>query len=228
MSTVETHLNWGASYIANDFYKRYIKPNSTEKEQIIVSKLGVLIMAIIGIIFANQMKTISGAWKFLIAIAAGIGFPQMIRWFWWRANAYTEISGMVASLVFTVILYSLFDTSKIPDEYLLFFIAIFSGIISLVATLITKPVDQNKLIEFANRVKPYGFWKPIMKENKIQPLLRDLFLWFLGNISILSFMLSIAYWIFRDYHLFLWLFFVFLLTGIPVIVVLIKRESDEV
>ncbi|MCX7810990.1 MAG: Na+:solute symporter [Leptospiraceae bacterium] len=228
MSTVETHLNWGASYIANDFYKRYIKPNSTEKEQIIVSKLGVLIMAIIGIIFANQMKTISGAWKFLIAIAAGIGFPQMIRWFWWRANAYTEISGMVASLVFTGILYSLFDTSKIPDEYLLFFIAIFSGIISLVATLITKPVDQNKLIEFTNRVKPYGFWKPIMKENKIQPLLRDLFLWFLGNISILSFMLSIAYWIFRDYHLFLSLFFVFLLTGIPVIVVLIKRESDEV
>jgi len=227
MSTVETHLNWGASYIANDFYKRFIKPNSSEREQVIISKIGIFLVAIIGIIFASQMKTISNAWKFLISIAAGIGLPQMLRWFWWRINAWTEIAGIISSLFGTIILYSVFDTRKISEEYLLFFIAIFSSTISLVVTTITKPVDFYKLNEFIERTKPYGLWKPIMGKNILKPLFKDIILWILGNISILSFMLSIAYFLFEEYLNFILLFFLFISTGFPVILSLLEEKEEQ-
>lgn len=221
MSTAETHLNWGASYIANDFYKRFINPKATDKQLIFVSKLGILLMALYALVIASKMETISHAWKFLISISAGIGLPQMIRWFWWRVNPYTEISGMISSFVLSILFYYFFPFFK--EETILFFIAFISSLISLVFTMITKPSDKHILEFFYKKVQPNGFWKPIAGENKIKPLWQDLLLWILGNVSILSFMLSIGYWIFSQYLYFFINFFISLLSGIPVLLKLVKK-----
>ncbi len=181
-------------------------------------------MAMIGIFFASQMKTISSAWKFLIAISAGIGLPQILRWFWWRVNAWTEISGIISSLLLAIFFYFITKDNELPEEYLLFFIAIISSLCSLVITLITKPEKIKTIMNFFNRVQPDGFWKPVTGHNRWKPLFRDLVLWFLGNISILSFMLSIGYFIFDELIKFLISLIIFFISGIPVIFSLIKEK----
>lgn len=222
MSTAETHLNWGASYIANDFYKRFLKPKASDKELIRMSKLGILLMAIIGLWVASKMNTISDAWKFLISISAGIGIPQMIRWFWWRVNPYTELSGMISSFILSLFFYGFFPHWN--SETILFLIAMVSTCISLAVTMLTKPSDRDTLEYFFKKVQPYGWWKPISGKTSLKPFLKDLFLWILGNIGILSFMLSIGYFIFSEYLYFLISFIISLITGTPVLVILSRRS----
>ncbi len=221
MSTAETHLNWGASYIANDFYKRFINPYASDKQLIFVSKIGIFFMAFYALLIASKIETISNAWKFLISISAGIGLPQMLRWFWWRVNPYTEISGMISSFILSIFFYNFFPDWK--AETILFFIALLSGCIILVVTMITKPSDKKVLLSFYKKTQPCGFWGPISGKHTIQPLWKNLFFWILGNVSILSFMLSIGYLIFSEYLYFFINFFISLISGIPVIKELIKK-----
>ncbi len=223
MSTVETHLHWGASYITNDFYKRYFKPNASQWELVFISKMGILLMAIIGIISASHMNSIETAWKFLIAISAGIGFPQILRWFWWRANAWTEISGMIASFLLSIFLYG-YLKPNLKQEYYLFLIASTSIFINLVVTLMTKPVDKDTLEKFFLKVKPNGFWKPVIGKNNGKAIVKDLLIWIFGNICILSFMLSIGYFIFQEYLYFTISFLIFCITSIPVLRFLIDKN----
>ena len=97
MSTVDTHLNWGMSYLVNDVYARFIRKGAGAREVVFVSRLGVLIMALGAFAVAGQIKSIEVAWKFHISLGAGLGLPVILRWLWWRANAWTEIIGMLAA-----------------------------------------------------------------------------------------------------------------------------------
>ncbi len=156
MSTVDTHLNWGTSYLVNDFYKRFYRPKASEKELIRVSRLFLVGLAILSIIVASQISSIEKAWKFFIALAAGMGLPTMLRWLWWRINAWTEIVGMASAIVTALVLYRLFPETK--DEYLLVWIVLVSTAAALAATFLTRPVSRGKLKEFCARVGPVGFW----------------------------------------------------------------------
>ncbi len=99
MSTISTQLNWGSSYLVNDFYKRFIKKDGTNRHYVMVSRLSTLVILLLGAITTMFMETISGAWKFLMAIGAGTGLVYILRWYWWRINAWSEISAMITSLV---------------------------------------------------------------------------------------------------------------------------------
>lgn len=157
MSTVDTHLNWGTSYLINDIYRRFVRPDASPRELVRVSRATVVGLAVLAIVIAAQIASIEQAWRFFIALGAGLGLPSMIRWIWWRANAWTEIAGMVTAVIAAFVLYGIF--SDMRDEYLLVIIVALATTASLVATFVTAPVPQKQLEEFVRRVDPPGFWR---------------------------------------------------------------------
>ena len=156
MSTVDTHINWGASYLTNDLYKRFIRPNAGPRQLVRASRAAVVLMSVVAVVVATRIDSIGKAWKFFVALSAGLGLPHLLRWVWWRANAWTEIAGMTAAFVLALVLYAAFPEAR--PEYLLFWIALASVAAALLATWITRPVDEQTLQRFVERVQPFGFW----------------------------------------------------------------------
>lgn len=192
MNTVDTHINWAASYLVNDVYKRFLHPGASRKHLILMSRLSVVFIALISVLIASQITSIEKAWKFFVAIGAGMGLPQILRWVWWRVNAWTEITGMLVAFLTALFLY--FTFPQVRAEYLLFWIIAASVLASIIATFITKPVDEETLKKFIVRVKPFGFWKGMVskKETGVY-LIRRIIMWLLGVTATFSGMFGIGY-----------------------------------
>lgn len=159
MSTIATQLNWGTSYIINDFYKRFFRPQAGEKRLVFVSRVTTLVIMGFSIILTLLLDTISGAWAFIIEASAGLGLVLILRWFWWRINAWSEISAMVAPVF--IYAYIKFSTSiQFPES--LFYIVSLTTVVWLVVTFLTKPTDMATLQNFYRRVHPGGVgWKEV-------------------------------------------------------------------
>ena len=136
MSTIDTHLNWGASYLVNDFYKRFFKPEADDRHYVVASRISVILIMLVAGVTSLFMNSIAGAWKFLIALNAGIGLVQILRWYWWRINAWSEIAAMVTSAVVSAIVFTLPQT-KDNFAYQMLIIVPTSTLIWLVTTLVT-------------------------------------------------------------------------------------------
>lgn len=170
MSTLSSHLNWGSSYLTLDFYKRFINRDATENQIVNVGKMSTVLLMFISSIIALYLDSALSAFKILLQIGAGTGLIFILRWFWWRINAYTEISGMIVS--FLIALYFeffheiIFSFKLNTDEQLI--IGVFVTTISwLSVTYFTKPTDIIKLSEFYNLVKPKGIgWNGFLKLAK--------------------------------------------------------------
>ncbi len=162
MSTLSTHLNWGTSYLINDFYKRFLKPDGDEKHYVFISRLVTAMTAVFALyITFFVLQSITGAWEFIIQCGAGTGFVLIMRWFWWRLNAWSEITSMIAPIVaFTAL--SLFTHIAFPNT--LFIIVLFTIVCTLTVTWLTPPTDRSRLEEFYRTTRVGGaFWKPIAK-----------------------------------------------------------------
>lgn len=167
VSTVSTHLNWGASYVVNDFYKPFVKPESdfesteaAQKHYVKVSRWTTLIMMVAAVGVSLLFDTVKGGWEAILSIGAGTGLVYMLRWFWWRINAWSEIAAMAAaaigSFLAPAIGYDDFASKMI-------FTTIFATIIWVGVTFFTKPDDEETLQAFFDRVKPGGpGWKRFM------------------------------------------------------------------
>lgn len=174
MSTISTQLNWGASYIVNDFYKPFVKKNASNRHYVVVSVLSTVLIALIGAAVTFMLSDIFTAWLILSAVNAGIGVVYIARWYWWRVNAWSEISGIVACVVAFVIVYYFVDphilnphttATHIKFPVTLLFSVPFSLIIWVTVTYLTKPTDENVLIEFYKKVRPGGpGWKRIAEK----------------------------------------------------------------
>src|SRR5918993_640828 len=112
MSTIGTHLNWGASYLVNDFYKRFVKPNESERHYVNVGRAATIFLFVASIGVTSQLTSVEKAWEFLLAMGAGTGLVLILRWYWWRINAWSEISAMVVSF-----LTSLVALNTIPPRF---------------------------------------------------------------------------------------------------------------
>ena len=162
MSTISTHLNWGSSYISLDFYKRFVKPEASEKELVNVGRLSTVVLMVLAAVVALFLSNAKSAFEILLQIGAGTGSIFILRWFWWRVNAYSEITGMIVSFA-VALLFEWVDFGLEGYEKLIYGVAIttFSWI---VVTLITRPTDTATLAKFYNTVTPYGNgWKPFKK-----------------------------------------------------------------
>jgi len=159
MSTVSTQLNWGTSYVINDFYRRFVRPRAGERHLVAISRLTTLVIMAVALAITGSIERISGAWEFIIECGAGVGLVLILRWFWWRINAWSEIAAMVAPVV--AYSYIRFRTQVAFPESL-YYICLFTTLAWLSATYITKPTDTETLKRFYRRVHPGGIlWKPI-------------------------------------------------------------------
>ena len=170
MSTISTHLNWGASYVVNDVYAQQIKPDATEKELVAVGRITTVILMVISALIALALTNALQLFNIILMFGAGTGLIFILRWFWWRINAWTEISAMLASGVisilieFTTLGETLFGTSGILPAYAKFPFVVFSStLIWLVVTYLTQPETKETLYTFYKKTQPGGpGWKKIV------------------------------------------------------------------
>jgi len=161
MSTVGTQLNWGASYLVNDFYKRFVNRTASEKHYVSISRWATVILFLASAVVTHYLGTIEGAWKFLLALGSGTGLVLILRWYWWRINAWSEISAMIASFVVSVVATSVLTPRFRPDDpnafatIMLVTVAV-STVVWLGVTFATKPEPDRVLESFYRRVRPGG------------------------------------------------------------------------
>lgn len=201
MSTIATHLNWGTSYLINDFYKRFIAKSKSENHYVLISKLLTILMMILSVIVTTRMETISGVWAFLIECGAGLGLVLILRWFWWRINAAAEIAATVTPFVSFFIIKILDINITFPHT--LFLVVPITTLVWLITTYITKPDDSNKLKEFYRRIHPGGpGWKKFALQNPdIKPDNGYLYLfidWILGIVLVYMFLFGTGKIIFGE------------------------------
>jgi Na+/proline symporter len=170
MSTIDTHLNWGASYLVNDVYKRFIVRDGTDKHYIAVSWVSTMFIAVCGAIVSLHMDSIREAWYIIAKVYSGLAVIYILRWFWWRINAWSEIGAMGASiaclLVTSVIMPRYFPGITVPVfPFILLYIVPISLGVALLLTFITPPVREEKLVAFYSKVRPGGMgWARIAKQ----------------------------------------------------------------
>lgn len=193
MSTISTQLNWGASYLVNDLYKRFIKKSvnkeSTEQEEkhyVKVSKLSTILIMIIGAFVTTQINSISAVWEFIMECGAGLGLVLILRWYWWRINAWSEIVATLAPFVGFIIghyvLIDLFGDSFTENRGPFMFTVLFTTVSWLLVTFLTKPSEHATLQSFYNLVKPDGNWKPFKSSKTDNSNLLKLFVCWISSI----------------------------------------------
>jgi Na+/proline symporter len=159
MSTIGTQLNWGASYVINDFYRRFIKRDAKDKHYVVISQLVTLLLMIASVIVTFFMESIGGAWKLLLVTGAGTGTVLLLRWFWWRINAWSEVSAMITAAIVSIFLQVVlrWDSDRPRDfAYLMLVTVLITTVVWVVATMVTSPEPNEKLIAFYKRVRPEG------------------------------------------------------------------------
>jgi SSS family transporter len=183
MSTIDTHLNWGSSYIVNDVYKRFFKPEASQKHYVVVSKITSVVLMLVSGFVALQITSITAAWELLWAMGAGIGAVLILRWFWWRINAWSEISALSASLIIATALqvYEYVTEGDMQFYVKLLTVAFGSAVVWLTVTLLTKPEPEEVLKKFTDRVRPGGWWPFEVKKGIVG--YRTLMAW-LGGVMV--------------------------------------------
>ena len=189
MSTFDSTVNAGAAYIVNDIYKRYINPDGSEKKYIMASYIASFSVVIVGILFGFMAKSVHQVTQWIVfGLWGGYTAPNILKWHWWRFNAFGYfwgmIAGVIAALLWPIVFPNLSDVSSFPV------ILLFSGAASVIASLLTKPDDEEVLKKFYRQVRPWGFWQPIYEKvvaenpefKKNTNFLRDMFNVLIGTV----------------------------------------------
>lgn len=202
MSTIATHLNWGTSYFINDFYRRFLNSNKDEKHYVFISRIMTLVFMVLSVFVTLTMESISGVWSFVMECGAGLGLVLILRWFWWRVNALSEIAATVTPFIVYGILY--FGKFKIQFPDTLYIIVPVTTAAWIITAFVTKPTEENKLADFFRKIRPGGLgWKKfsvVYPEVKSDKGYGNLFLcWFLGIVLVYMFLFGIGKFIFGEY-----------------------------
>ena len=180
MSTIDTHLNWGASYIMTDVYRRFFRPDASEKHYMVVTRMAVVGLMGLAACVVPLMKSVTSVWEIWALCSAGAGIIGFCRWFWWRISAFTELSALIGAGALTLITsaasaiwpdFGLFGTPwselRFELKLTLFICLVIPG--SLFVTLLTPPVPVDKLEAFYRKVRPGGFWSVLSPEVRALP-----------------------------------------------------------
>jgi Na+/proline symporter len=165
MSTIATQLNWGASYLVNDFYRRFLRRSASERHYVRASQVATVLLTVISAVVTLYMDSIAGAWKLLIVTGAGTGGVLLLRWYWWRINAWSEIAAMITAFVTSVSLQVLvgFDSDKPADfAWIMIITVVITTAVWLTVTFLTAPESDATLVSFYRRTRPSRTgWAPV-------------------------------------------------------------------
>ena len=208
MSTIGTQLNWGASYVINDFYRRFVKRDGGERHYVIASQLVTLLLMIVSLIVTFYLESIGAAWKLLLVIGAGTGPVLLFRWFWWRINAWSEVAAMIAAAACSLFLqlFLKWDSDRPKDfAYLMLITVGITTVVWLAVTLLTRAEPTETLVTFYRKVQPEGpGWKRVATRAALSRstasggLAVQFANWFLGCVLIYGFLFGIGYLIFGE------------------------------
>ena len=170
-STIETHLNWGTSYLVHDFYRRLIRPDASEHHYVFVGRIVTVLLMVAGVGVTYLLDTARDAFGLLISIGAGTGLIYLLRWYWWRINAWSEISAMAASFVVAL---SFFTAGKLghaaSSTTILLVTVSITTVVWLSVTFLTPADDQQTLARFYNKVRPAGpGWQRVRAAGGLPP-----------------------------------------------------------
>lgn len=206
MSTISTHLNWGSSYIINDFYGRFINTKASEKELVSIARWTTLGLMIVASLVATQLTSALQAFNILLQIGAGTGLIFILRWFWYRINAWSEISGMMISFMVAIYFQMIYTGNLLDHEKLVIGVAI-TTVGWIIVTLLTNPEDDAVLRKFYTQVKPHkGGWSSWLKKmpdldqtvSTGGGLLPELGAMMLGCLMVYGFLFGLGYWIYGE------------------------------
>lgn len=207
MSTISTQLNWGASYIVNDFYRRFFRKDASAEHYVRISQLTTVVLTILAVGITYVIDSIAGAYQLLMAIGAGTGGVLLLRWYWWRVNAWSEISAMISSLIVSVFLQHVLGWNpQTPDgfAYVLFWTVGITTVVWVGTTYLTKPEPDSILLSFYRRVKPeVQGWRPVAAlapevtpKNDLVPNLID---WAAGSAMVVFALFGVGKVILMEY-----------------------------
>jgi len=183
MSTMDTHLCWGGSYLVNDIYKRFINKDATPAQYVWASRISILILAGFAAMTAFYIESIEKAWIYLIDLTAGMAVIWALRWYWWRVNAWAEITAMISSLllangslilsglhrigILSISTYESFNVFYLEDYNMIraLFILVITSFVWVLVAYFTKPTQKEVLTEFYRNIQPSGWWGEIAREN---------------------------------------------------------------
>ena len=177
MSTMDTQMNWAASYLTNDFYRAYIRKDAPDRHYVLVGRLATTIILLLGVGMSLVTEEISKAWMLLAGLNAGIGTVSVLRWLWWRVSAWSELGAMATALLVNAVMHILGWMGREPFTWLiekqgfpvrLLIIVALTQVAWVVVTVLTRPEPREKLVEFYRRVRPPGWWGDIPQEAGVE------------------------------------------------------------
>src|SRR5512135_2057930 len=168
-STNLTHLNWGASYLVHDFYRRFINKTASEKHYVLVGRLATILLFFSAASLVFVLDTAKDSFDIILQVGAGTGLLYLVRWFWWRVNAWAEVNAMISSFLFSVLLLVLRRLGfPIPDHYALILTVIVTTISWMITVYLSPQTDKAQLIKFYKKVRPFGpGWRKVRAEAGI-------------------------------------------------------------
>ena len=245
MSTISTHLNWGSSYVVNDFYKQQINKNASEKELVSVGRISTVLLMVCSALLALVLQNALQLFDIILMFGAGTGLIFILRWFWWRINAWSEISAMFVSGIISIILnfsslgsYFFGDDGMMPSWAKFPMIVLITTIVWISVTLLTKQEDEKVLQDFYLRIQPGGpGWKRVIDSAKIENLdivtsntawsvPSGIIAMLLGCVLIYSCLFSTGYWIYGDFSSAIILSITAIISGVMLIRVWKKIRSN--
>ncbi|MGA2362358.1 MAG: sodium:solute symporter family protein [Candidatus Aminicenantales bacterium] len=168
-STNLTHLNWGASYLVHDFYRRFLKKDATEKHYVMVGRLATIVLFVAAGSLVFVLDTAKDSFDIILQVGAGTGLLYLVRWFWWRVNAWCEVNAMLSSFGFSVLLLILRKVGVvIPTHYALILTVLATTVVWVLTAFFGPRTEMQTLVKFYRKVRPFGpGWEPVRKEAGI-------------------------------------------------------------
>jgi Na+/proline symporter len=203
MSTIGTHLNLGASYLTNDIYRRFLRPSASDGHYVAVSRIATVVVMGLAMAGAFTMNSVGDAWIYLFNLTAGVGLVMILRWYWWRVNAWSEISALACSALVSnaLLVFKVFKGDNATAQTLLVTVPI-TTLVWIVVTYLTKPESEATLERFYQRVRPHpAGWRPIARRSTVppgEPLGVNILEWFAGCGLVYGALFGIGKFIFGD------------------------------
>ena len=226
MSTIASHLNWGSSYVVNDFYKRFLNPDATDRQMVRLGRITTVVLMIFSAGLALLLSNALQAFNILLQVGAGTGLIFILRWFWYRINVYSEITAMIVSFIVALylqIIHPRLGFEVIPAEFQLIIGVTITTIIWVSVTFLTPAENKKTLQEFYRKIQPGGIgWKKVVDqatkdgvniqgEKGVWDVPTGILCMVIGSITIYSFLFSIGYFVYKDFKI------AFILLGISII-----------